>query len=241
MLDIIQYKDIKKYKIYIPFDIYTNSRLYYDKDLIHKIFFYKTSDFNFVLDLLDELKLEELVELKNLIYHNGFIVGYSIKNYKEYKSLNKFKNRKLELKKQDCYKIVKSFDKLLKNNLSYVDFTTSNILLNKETNNIKICDLDSIILNKSKSDEELGIRNLLIFVLSYLYNINPIHIRNVIICSNNFEDTFIGECKKIIDNSSLEHIINIITDITEENIMKEKKLIINKSRELIDTGYSKFL
>jgi len=93
MLDIIQYKDVKKYKKYIPFDISTNSRLYYDKDLIHKIFLNKSIDFNIILDMVDKLKLEELVELKKLIYKNDFIVGYSIKNYKEYKSLNKFKKR----------------------------------------------------------------------------------------------------------------------------------------------------
>jgi len=150
MLDIIQYKDVKKYKKYIPFDISTNSRLYYDKDLIHKIFLNKSIDFNIILDMVDKLKLEELVELKKLIYKNDFIVGYSIKNYKEYKSLNKFKKRDFDLKKQDCFNLVKSFDKLLKNNLSYVDFTLSNVLLNSETGDIKICDLDSLILKKSK-------------------------------------------------------------------------------------------
>lgn len=240
MLDIIQYKDIKKYKRYIPFDVCTNSRLYFDKDLIHKIFFYKTRDFDNILKKIDELKLEELVELKKLIYKNGFIVGYSIKNYKEYKSLNKFKNRKLEFKKEDCYKIVKAFDKLLKNNLSYVDLTTSNILLNKETNDIKICDLDSLIFNKSESDE-LDLKKLLIFVLSYLYNIHQTHIRNVLISGDGLENTFIGLYKMTKENCSLEHINTIIKNITQENIKNEKKLIINKSRQLIETGYTKFL
>lgn len=240
MLDIIQYKDIKKYKIYIPFDVCTNSRLYYDKDLIHKIFFYKTIDFDTVLKKLDELKLDELVELRNLIYKNGFMVGYSIKNYKDYKSLNKFKNRKLELKKQDCYKVVKSFDILLKNNLSYMDLTTSNILLNKNTNDIKICDLDSLVLKTWESDE-LDLRKLLIFVLSYLYNIHQTHIKNVLISGDNLKNTFIESCKNINDNYSLNNINTIITNITEENIKSEKRLIIDKSRELIETGYPKFL
>lgn len=241
MLNIIQYEDIKKYKRYISFDVCTNSKLYFDKDLIHKIFFYRNIDFNTILGMLDELKLEELVELKNLIYKKSFVVGYSMKNYKEYKSLNKYKNRKLELKKEDCYKVVKAFDKLLKNNLSYIDFTTSNILLNKDTNDIKICDLDSLILNNSKSDEEIGIKNLLIFVLSYFYNINPKHIRNVLISGDRLENTFIESCKITKENCSLEFINTLINNITQENIKCEKKLIIEKSKELIETGYHKFL
>ena len=240
MLDKIQYKDVKKYKRYIPFDVNTNSRLYFDKDLIHKIFFYKTRDFDNILKKIDELKLEELVELKKLIYKNNFIVGYSIKNYKEYKSLNKFKNRNLELKKEDCYKVVTAFDKLLKNNLSYVDLTPSNILLNKETNDIKICDLDSLVLNDGESNE-LNLKKLLIFVLAYLYNINQNHVRNVLIWSDNLDNTFIEECKMTKENCSLDHINHVINNITHKDIRKEKRLIINRSKELIETGYPKFL
>lgn len=240
MLDIIQFEDIKRYKRYISFDVNTNSRLYYDKDLIHKIFLYKTKDFDTILMKLDELKLEELVELRRLIFKNEFMVGYSIKNYKKYKSLNKFKNREFELKKEDCYKVVKAFDKLLKNNLSYVDFTTSNILLNKNTGNIKICDLDSLILNNSKLDEKSGLKNLLILILTYLYNINRRDIRNVITAGKNIEGTFIEECQ-ISDNMiTIDHLNNVIEHMKEEYIKKEKKLIIDKSWELINTGYPKF-
>ena len=240
MLDKIQYKDVKKYKRYIPFDVNTNSRLYFDKDLIHKIFFYKTRDFDNILKKIDELKLEELVELKKLIYKNNFIVGYSIKNYKEYKSLNKFKNRNLELKKEDCYKVVKAFNKLLKNNLSYVDLTSSNILLNKETNDIKICDFDSLIFNDGESNE-LDFKKLLIFVLSYLYNINQTHIKNVLISGDRLENTFIESCKITKENCSIEHINSVINNITQNDIRKEKRLIIDRSKELIETGYPKFL
>jgi len=241
MLDKIKYKDVKKYKKYIPFDISTNSRLYYDKDLIHKIFLNKSIDFNIILDMVDKLKLEELVELKKLIYKNDFIVGYSIKNYKEYKSLNKFKKRDFDLKKQDCFNLVKSFDKLLKNNLSYVDFTLSNVLLNSETGDIKICDLDSLILKKSKLDEEVGIKKFLIFILTYVYNINQTHIRNVMTSGYDMDNTFIDFCREKYENITLEDINEIIENIKLEHIKNEKQLIIDRSRYLIQTGYSKFL
>ena len=106
MLSKIQYDNIKKYKRYFTTDLNSGSKLYYDKDLIHKIFYDKTQEFESILCLVDKLNLKELVEVKNLIYKNNIFVGYSIKNYKEYKSLNKFKNRDFELKRNYCLLLV---------------------------------------------------------------------------------------------------------------------------------------
>ena len=64
MLEIIQYKNIKKYKRYFSFDLNTNSKLYFDKDLIHKIFSDQSLYFYIILKKLDELKLNELKEIK---------------------------------------------------------------------------------------------------------------------------------------------------------------------------------
>jgi len=240
MLEVIDYNKIKRYKKYLPFDSYNNSKLYYDKDLIHKILFCETPDLNIILNMVDKLKLDELIEIKNLIYKNGNMVGYTVKNYKQYKSLNKFKNRKFELKRQDCIKLVKSFDNILKNNLSYIDFHLSNILLNPKNNDIKICDLDGLILNTGKESEEIGLKKLLILILTYLYNINQIHIRNVFIGNENIENTFIDIC---LDDEKLNinYILNVIENIKYKDVIKEKRLIINKSKELMYTGYSKFL
>jgi len=241
MLDIIQYDDIKKYKRYIPFDNYTSSKLYYDKDVIHKIFFNKDLDLNIILEMVNELKLEELIEIKNLIYKNGIMVGYTMKNYKEYKSLKKFKNRNFALKKQDCIKLVTGFENILKNKLSYVDFHLSNILLNPKNNDIKICDLNGLILKRGKVSEEIGTKNLLILVLAYLYNIDKKHIRNIIIGKEKIENTFINKCNISDKDIDIDFILNIINEIKYENIKHEKKLIISKSKILRDTGYSKFL
>ena len=86
MLERIEYKNIKKYKLYIPFEVNTNSNLYFDKDLIHKIPYRKEIDLDEIVEYIDKLKLKELIEIKKLIYYNEYIVGYSMKNYKEYKS-----------------------------------------------------------------------------------------------------------------------------------------------------------
>lgn len=237
MLDIIQYDDIKKYKKYIPFDGHNNSKLYYDKDVIHKIFFNKELEIETILEMVDKLKLDELIEVKNLIYKDDILVGYSVKNYKEYKSLRKFKYRDFDLKKQDCYQLATGFNNILNNKLTYIDFHLSNILLNKKNNDIKICDLDGLILNTGKVSEEIGKKNLLILILTYLYNINHDHIRNVIVGKPEIEKSFISTCYKKTD---INDILEIIDKIDYNEIKHEKKLIMEKSRELMKTGYSKF-
>ena len=166
MLDVIDYKNINKCKRYFTTDLNRNSKIYYDKGILHKILLNEHKDLKIILELLNKLNLEELVEVKNLICNNNLILGYSMKNYKEYKSLNNFNKRDLYLKKEDCFKIVKSHQDLLKYNLCYTDYHKGNILLNPNNNDIKICDLDSLVFAK----ENLSIKNLLVFILSYLYN-----------------------------------------------------------------------
>lgn len=235
MLEQINYKDIKKYKKYITTDINNNSFLYFDKDLLHKIVFKKPEDYIDILILLDELNLEELVELKKIIYDNDCVVGYSIKNYKEYRSLKKLKNRPFDLKKQDSIKLVNIYNKLLDNGLSYRDFHLGNVLLNPKTNDIKICDLDSITLFESLEDEKYALTLLLESILEYLYNIKTRHIKNVI--RDNYLGRFIYNPEKIL---TIEYILKIINLIDYDLVRRDKKEIIEKSKQLINTGYSKF-
>ena len=239
MLEIIQYKNIKKYKRYFSFDLNTNSKLYFDKDLIHKIFSDQSLYFYIILKKLDELKLNEIVEIKNLIYKNEFMVGYSMKNYKEYKSLNKFKYRKFSLKKKDCFKLVDSFKILLDNNLLYSDYHLGNVLLNGKTNDIKICDVDGISF---KQKEETQYKKILKLLLSYLYNIKEYDIRNVLNSDGiGIKDSIINECCVLEKDLSFDKIIEIITKIKKQNIKEEKKHIIQKSKYLSNFGYLKYM
>ena len=235
MLEEINYKDIKKYKKYITTDINNNSCLYFDKDLIHKIVFKKTEDYKDIIILLDQLNLEELVELKKIIYDSGCIVGYSVKNYKEYKSLNKLKSRSFELKKQDSIKLVNIYEKILNKGLSYRDFHLGNVLLNPKTNDIKICDLDSITLFESWDDEKYALTLLLECVLEYLYNINCKHIKNII--RDNYLEKFIYNAEKKL---TIDYILKIIDLIDYGIVKRDRKQIIEKSKQLSNMGYSKF-
>lgn len=241
MLEKLQYEEIKKYKRYIPFDTNTNSKLFFDKDVIHKIPFVKERNLDNLLKYLGELNLQELVEIRNLIYYDDLIVGYSMKNYKGYKSLTKFKHRKFDLKKEDCYKIIKSVQVLSKNKISFFDCHSGNILLNPKTKDIKICDIDGLILKESTNLGYRELKNLLVFLLSYLYNIRDCDIGNYLNSGDYvFNNLFIDDCKLGEGFLTIEKIKKIVNDIKYTTTRLEEKYIIDKSIELSEMGYSKY-
>lgn len=235
MLEVIDYKDIKKYKRYITTDYNHSSCLYFDRDLIHKILYYSPKEMENLLNIINELNIEELVKIKKLIYQDKNIVGYSVKNYKQYKSLSKLKNRTFELKKQDSIKLVTTYNKILNKGFSYRDFHLGNVLLNPKTNDIKICDLDSIDFFESWKEEQYALQLLLETILEYLYNIRFCHIRNII--HSNYLSKIINEDS---NNISIEYILKVINLVDSESVKKYKKEMISKSKQRIDAGYGKF-
>ena len=238
MLEIIQYEDIKKYKRYISFDLNTRSKLYFDKDIIHKIPNSLKSNFEEILKYIDDLNLDALIELRNLIYEDNQLVGYSFKNYKEYNSLRRLKNRDFKLKIEDCYKIIYEYDLLSRYNLKYSDFHLGNILVNEETNSIKICDIDGISLTQDKKILEAQFKWSIIISLSYLYNVNYYDIRNIINARgvDNINNQINKFCKNI-NFLTIQDTINLISQLDFNLIQTERKEIISKSKELCETGY----
>ena len=144
----------KEYKKYHPFDLNTNSILYTYQNEIYKIPYYIKEDLEDILNYLKECNLNELVQINKMLYQNEKLVGYSMNNYNNYKSMKKNRHRTLRLKKEDCKKIITASEKLNKYNIIFNDYHESNILLNNETNNIKICDIDAI-----KISDDLLIRS----------------------------------------------------------------------------------
>ena len=241
MLEVMQYRKVKKYKRYFTTDLNTRSILYFDKDLLHKIPFKIFDNSEAVLKYIYKLKCEELIEIKRLIYKNNLLVGYSIKNYKKYKSLKKLRHRKFEIKKNDCFKIVHAFNTLSHNNLSYSDFHSGNILLNPKNNDIKICDLDSFSIKNNKELNRDELRKILILLLAYLYNIKNFDIRNVIYSSGvDIPDAFINYCCKAKWDITIEKIYEIINKIKHNDIENERPYILEKSKQLCALGYEKY-
>lgn len=242
MLEIIQYKDINKFKIYIPFDINTNSRLYYDKDLIHKILKKPNIDLFKNLEYLDSIKINGILEVKNFIKNNSKLIGYSFKNYKNYKSLNKNKNRDLELKREDCHKIINIFNVLLDNNIIYQDFHCSNILLDSKTNDIKLCDLDSIQVSSDQKEKITQLKSIAILCLMYLYNLTYDEVFVLLKEQVNLnKDNIIN---KYINNLYDEQLIDFskVLDMLDLSIIEDKRIECKKVLKKVKTNgyYTKY-
>lgn len=243
MLNKIDIESINKYKRYIPFDMNTNSKLYFDKDIIHKLPYSVNKNLYNVLNYINEIDLKEIIKLTKYIYDNETLVGYSFINYKEYKSLNKFKNRDINLKLEDSFKITEIFNKLFLNNIIYNDFHTGNILLNKDTSDIKICDLDNVnIINDKSTLNSATLQNKLIFImcliLSYLYDINNLYMYIYIRDGNNVnKDNLIKKYYINLINGKLEDFSKVLSKLDLDLIEEEKSIIKVKSKKLKNNSY----
>lgn len=179
MIKNIDIKDINKFKIFLNCDFHISSMLYKDKDLIHKLPFlcdYEKGIDNGlieVIDYLDNNNIKGIVKVTNYIRDNENIVGYSMKRYKDYKSFDKNKFRNLSLKVEDCFQLMKIVEEMNNHKLIYRDFHTGNVLLNRKTNDIKICDIDAMYLDKQNEDHKWQRRKALGLCVSYIYNVHP--------------------------------------------------------------------
>ena len=235
MLEKVSYDTIKKYKRYIPFDINNSSKLYFEKDLIHKIPYYVMPELGPTLEYIFESRISEIIELKKFIFNKENLVGYSFKNYKDYKSLRKINKRPLKLKLNDCIKIVNSFNTLSRNCIKYNDFHKGNVLLNEATGDIKICDIDnvSILIEEDFSKEQL--KKSLILAFAYIYNVD-FHDINIL---SKFDYVFNKGI--LIDKQGnfkdKDNTLELLQKLDLDMIPEERKKIKIKSKELSQTGY----
>ena len=182
MIEVKQYSDIKKRRRYIPLDLNTNSKIYInDLELTktpkpHVLFGNREEK---LLKYIDEKNIECCVKIKALIYRDNKLVAYTIKFYKDYKSLRKMLSKNIELKKQDCLKIEQAFNELSRNNLQMIDYNLSNFLLDKH-NDVKICDLEGLDINEDKKLQAINNKNLFVLVLSYLYKLSTFDVEALI-------------------------------------------------------------
>lgn len=217
----------KEYKKYHPFDLNTNSILYTYQNEIYKIPYYIKEDLEDILNYLKECNLNELVQINKMLYQNEKLVGYSMNNYNNYKSMKKNRHRTLRLKKEDCKKIITASEKLNKYNIIFNDYHESNILLNNETNNIKICDIDAIKISDDERLKKLQIKQSIVLCISYLYNVKKEYM-NLLIRSN----TEVNKSRLINDFLKLENIKlegnTEILDKIDYDIIDEDKKVLKK-------------
>lgn len=240
MLDVVQYDDIKKYKRYFTTDLNTNSKLYFDKDVIHKIPHYIEDNYLDILEYIDKLDLDNLIKLKAFIYNKDKLIGYSFINHKDYKSLRKLKSMDFKLKKQVCFNIMSAYNILKQNNIKYVDFHLWNVLVDPDTLNVKICDLDevSVCRNERKNN---NLERAFMLSLAFLYNISYNDIRNVIEPISSYDEgDFISMCARHMENFDRKGAYELIEQLTPLDVVNEREKIINKSKQLCNLGYRRF-
>lgn len=235
MLDKIELDSIRKAKRYPAADINTNSKLLYNKDIIYKLPHVLNPNLEDVLNYIDDCKIEELIELKSVIYCINKIVGYSFKNYTDYKSLSRMKSRDIDLKVEDSVNILKAFQKLNENDLKYADFHKGNVLINPITNDIKICDIDYMRIKDGNSISSFQLRNALVLSLAYLYDLK-VHDISVVLKDNYGISKDIVLLKEL-NNLDLNTAIDIIKNIDLKSIPEERRFIKIRSKELSNTGY----
>lgn len=226
MLEVVQYDDIKRKRLYIPVDLNTNSRLYTKKDTIYKILYYPRNEIIEVLKYISECNIEELIELRNLIYDDNKFIGFSFEKYG--KSLRKEKSTSLNIKLKVAKKIISIFQMLSNYNLIFSDYHLGNILIN-ERNKLKLCDLDCVYIS---NDEELKNKQILEsfwLALGYLYNVDPNYIKQVLnsnidIGQNDLSNLYIKFHHKLDEDTAI-YLLNSLNLKEVPNQRKRIKLI----------------
>lgn len=248
MIKNLDIKDINKFKIFLNCDFHISSFMYKDKGLIHKLPFLYDKEKGLdkelidVINYLDTNEIKGIIKVNNFITENDNIIGYSMKRYKDYKSLNKNKHRKLALKVEDCLQIMKVIENLNNNKLIYRDFHTGNVLLNKTTNDIKICDIDAMYIDKKNEDPKWQTRKALGLCVSYIYNVHPDY--GDIVVSRNYPIDRYGyfeECIKYANTKDFDESIKLLRKLDNDSIKEDRIKIKKHANEYMNSGYYKLL
>lgn len=117
----------------------------------------------------------------------------------------------------------------------YYDIRRSNLLLNDKTNDIKLCDLDSIKISDDILLKDIQIKRGMKLCLSYLYNI-PFYDMSLLL--ENRIDIFNNTIYDCIDNVDIEMFYNNINKlINNDDMNKDKKVFKKKIKEYKENKY----
>lgn len=242
MIEVKQYTDIKKGRRYLPFDLNTNSKIYVNGLELTKIpkkHILFGSRQEKLLKYIDARNIKSCVEIKKLIYKENRLVAYTIKFYKDHKSLRKLLRKKIELKKQDCLKIEQAFNELSKNNLQIIDYNLSNILLDKNQNVI-ICDLESLDINESEKVKIINNKNLFVLVLSYIYKIPTSSVEALLKNLDGFlinDNNILFEVFERVKNGEQIEVKELLNLISEKDVKVKRRILKRSVSELKRNPY----
>ena len=237
----IEFNKINKLKIYFPFDTNNSSKIYYEANRLHKIPYHMYDDTIKTLMYIEENKIKGVVKVTNFIENHNEIIGYTMKKYKNHKSLNKLKIEKFDNKIKDCLKIINMFQEYNYNNLIYSDFHTGNILLNTKNNDIKICDLDNFRISSDNDDKKSQLRGVLELCIEYIYQVDPAD-AHIVVNHSTIEidkDNYFRECIKSVGDIKFHSTIKKIANLDRSSIPKYRRKIKEEAKQYINSGYYK--
>ena len=239
----INENSLKKYKK-IKSDFNNESNIYIKDELLYKILL----DEHRNLERLNNIKLlssyshPNCIFPKDIVYNkvNKYFIGLTIEYLKNYKTLSKSledNNLTFDKRKELAYKICKVQSFLEKENISFLDMHSNNIMVKDD--DIKVIDLDSAVIhNNDYSDVFEHIRKDIIssnlaqvcFQLLYGKDVKFTNEDNKIIMellsiSNRRQRVFLE--KALLHKSHLIHPIDYLDEFNE-NYMEESKLVLHK-------------
>lgn len=228
----VEIGNLNPLKRYVAFDLNTNSKIYRQKGLLYKVPRYFGNDLKYVLENLKKKKMNNVVQIKDIYTKNNKDYAYSMRYYKGYKSIRRFKSRDLSLKFEDCKKIIKAFCDLGKRNMIYYDFHKGNVLLEKKTNNIVICDIDGLEKCRHKDDKKDQLTDAVCLCAAYIYNIDfpemkaYVKSRRKLDCKN-----IIRSCLDTIGTKDFFKNVNKMTEIDPEDVKQNQRRIKQEAKQ----------
>ncbi|MBR6949541.1 MAG: hypothetical protein IKH54_05075 [Bacilli bacterium] len=248
MQESIEKSSYHKLVRFIPLDWNRGSKIYKDGKHLIKIPMYSDKEevqekalkeLEEALLYIDKKKIKGVVEVTNLFKENSKTVGYRLVRYKDFKSLHKFKNRSINLKVQDCKKIMEIFSSFNDYNLRYHDFHPGNILLNDKTNELLVCDLDSCEINNDTEEKNKQLKSALGLCVQYIYNMYPNDAELILTRStiNVDKNNCIKEIYDSIGKSNFKESINKLDNIDKRYILSDKFRMKEEIKDFVRRGY----
>ena len=216
----------------------THSKLYTRKNNIYKIPESMSKETLEVIKIIDNIEESNVVEVNGYISVTGNIIGYSMNNYCDYKSLKELSDtRSLEDKINDSKTILKSLYKLTKNNLSYNDLHRGNFLINEKTNDMKICDIDGFIIEEDKKRQKDYLKEAISLCACYIFASDEmLSYYGIKYKKKKRENDIFVQLQKSVDKDKLLDNIDLLDKIKELNYIEYKNDLEIKGKKEIEEG-----
>lgn len=152
-------------------------------------------------------------------------------------------NRPLDQKKRDLLKAFDLVEEIADNDMVYYDFHPGNVLVDKDYEELTLCDLDCLRQTENESDRRDHFLRVFGLLLSYYYNVDGETARVAIMNGGNIkydEDNLFRDCMNSIGKKDLRKKVKQLEKINDKNYRKYKHDVEEVIKDRINGGYYKF-